>query len=112
MKEQNNYFKKMQEVVYNDILVAKNILKEKIFVPSYRTAITTDDQIIDHHTISSNEIIFDFDFKNYMMVYKHAKLVLATLQERKIPYYIYSTGGKGIHIHIYFDKIETIQTDY
>lgn len=106
MKEQNNYFKKKQEVVYNKILVSKNVLKNKEYKPSYRTEIISEDQIIDHHTISSNEIIFDFDFKNYMLIYKHAKLLITSLQERRIPYYIYSTGGKGIHIHIYFNKIE------
>jgi hypothetical protein len=106
MDDQFLFFQKLQSVVYNKILVAKNILKDKQFRPSYRQEIISNEQIIDHHTISSNEIVFDMDFKNYSLNYKHAKLIISTLDERKIPYYVYSSGGKGLHIHIYFDKIE------
>jgi len=106
MKDQYNYLLKIQEVSFKDILVTKNVLKNNLFVPSYRVALADSEQVIDHRTISSNEIVFDLDFKNYMLVYKHAKLITTTLDERKIPYYIFSTGGKGLHIHIFFNKLE------
>jgi len=85
--------------------VTKNYLQVNKYVPAKR--VLMDDAIlpIDYRTVNSNEIIFELDAKSYKQNYKYAILILDVLKKRNIPFYICHSGGKGIHIHTFFEPL-------
>jgi len=60
----------------------------------------------DERNVAANEIVFDLDWKSYKANYLKAKLIIDVLNNRRIPHIICGTGGKGIHIHLWFNKIK------
>ena len=106
MKTQYEHLKKLERHLYQGFQITKNVLKNDQYQPTYREALRNPNQTVDHRTIASNEIIFDLDFRSYTLTYKHVNMITNVLEERKIPYYIFTTGGKGVHIHTIFDKIK------
>jgi DNA primase len=108
--QQRDWIDKLQSISISPIQLAVNKLDKDTYRPSYRLDPKHFKEIVDHRTILSNEIVFDFDHKVYLQNYKNARLIINALEERAIPYYIFSTGGKGIHISIFFDKL-SLKTD-
>lgn len=106
MKAQYEYLKKLEHILFQGFQVTKNVLKNDKYEPTYRGALINDNQVVDHRTIASNEIVIDLDFRSYTLTYKHVNMLRSVLEDRQIPYYIFSTGGKGVHIHLFFDKID------
>ncbi|MBU7045021.1 MAG: hypothetical protein HXS54_01180 [Theionarchaea archaeon] len=58
--------------------------------------------IIQHRTVLHNEIVFDIDFKKWEDVKEYGEKVIKTLEKLKIPHVLAYSGGKGIHIHVFF----------
>ena len=60
---------------------------------------------VDHRLIGKNEIVFDIDqkkpWKSWGKVYEANVKMSEGLEKLEIPHYIYQSGGKGFHIHIY-----------
>jgi hypothetical protein len=56
----------------------------------------------DYRTVLSNEIVFDID-NGWTKVSRIGKDIVSILRRRAIPHYIALTGGRGIHIHVFFD---------
>ena len=75
--------------------------------PSYRTLITyyplLNNRVIAYRTVLDNEIVFDLDEKNWNIVRIFARIISKYLDKNKIPYYMFGSGGKGIHISIFCD---------
>ena len=113
MNKQQEYIEKLKEISAVPIQVTNLEFKQKSkdFKPGRRYNIGKY-QIHDERTILLNEVVFDFDWSSWKRNYSKAKLVLEALDARSIPYYIYSTGGKGIHIHIYFKKLDIQLKEY
>lgn len=54
--------------------------------------------------ILNREIVFDFDFDTWIKVRNNARKLKEYLDYYNIPYIIASSGGKGIHIHVFIDE--------
>lgn len=63
-------------------------------------------QIVDHRTVGSNEVIFELDFPSWSKNSEVAKRICTVLDNRNWPYNIFVSGGKGIHISMWFNKID------
>jgi hypothetical protein len=113
MNGQTEYIKLIKSISLVEIQVANLALKSKLneYKPGYRYNVGKY-EIHDERNILMNEIVFDFDWSSYVKNYAKAKLVAEVLENRKIPYYVYATGGKGIHIHIYFNKVKAEKEEH
>ena len=106
MNQQQIYIQKIKNISLVNIQVANLSLKSsKEYKPGFRYNIGKY-EIHDERNILINEIVFDFDWSSYVKNFSKAKFVADALNNRKIPHYIFATGGKGIHIHCFFKKIE------
>lgn len=107
MNKQKIYLEHVKKVsgspVYGTVLFFNS--QTQTFTPGKRHNLEHFD-IIDDRTVAINEIIFDFDFSSYKKNAEYAKRVIDVLDRRKIKHYIFSTGGKGVHIHCWFSPIE------
>lgn len=70
----------------------------------------TRDDIVMTRQVLNNEVVFDFDYQEWKDVRRASRKLVEYLEERKIPYIIASTGGKGIHIHLFLD-IHSVEID-
>lgn len=107
MNKQQEYFERLTTVTHpKDLKVALTSFNSSIdkYTPGKRYN-HTKYQIHDERNIAVNEIVFDFDWRSYKANYQKAKLIIEALDNRDIPYTICATGGKGIHIHAFFNKL-------
>lgn len=112
MDVQKRYLQLLSNICAVPIQVSKLERKKNgEYKPGYRKDIKFF-QSCDDRTVSINEIVFDFDFNSYTKNYKIAKKVLDVLDDYNIKSLIFATGGKGIHIHIFFDKITLYDKDH
>lgn len=58
---------------------------------------------IDYRTVLSNEIVVDIDAKKWATCKEFGEVTLHYLKEHDIPYILGDSGGKGIHIHVWFE---------
>ena len=58
---------------------------------------------VDYRTVLKNEIIIDIDIKVWDVVLDVEQHITKMLENEKIPFISAYSGGKGIHIHIFFD---------
>ena len=108
LNKQQEYFEMLSKVTHpSDLKVALvnyNSTTES-YTPGKRYD-STKYQIHDERNIAVNEIVFDFDWTSYKANYQKAKAVIEVMDNRNIPYTICLTGGKGIHIHVFYDKVK------
>jgi len=57
---------------------------------------------VDYRNVLPNEIVFDLDDTNWKHVLSHAINIINVLKIHKIPYYVFRTGGKGLHISVFY----------
>ncbi len=58
---------------------------------------------VDHRTILLRELVFDLDFKKWTEIMQCGNKLIAELKEMKIPHFLAHTGGRGLHIHVFFE---------
>ena len=58
---------------------------------------------LDYYSILSREIVFDIDSEVWNDCKEAAMSICGSLDNLKIPYNLYLSGGKGIHIHVFFN---------
>lgn len=57
---------------------------------------------IDYRTALQNELVIDVDFHDWDNVRKFGLKIITYLKEQRIPFIMADTGGKGLHIHIFY----------
>ncbi len=57
------------------------------------------------------EIVFDFDRVDYSDNVFNAKKLVKILNANNIPHWIGYSGGKGFHVHVFFDRASIIISD-
>lgn len=107
MNRQTNYLKDIEGKNHTPTFVSLEVINttKKTSQPGKHSPIGKY-EIIDHRTTGSNEIIWDLDFKAYATNYDCAKKISDVLINRGWPHNIYATGGKGVHISAWFNKID------
>jgi hypothetical protein len=56
-----------------------------------------------HREILPQEVVFDIDGDNWDDVKTLATKLLQRFEKLNIPYLLYSSGGKGLHVHVFVD---------
>lgn len=67
---------------------------------------------INHREVLPSEIVIDFDTKDEDKLKRYYGELRKRMHAWKIPYTSYTTGGKGIHVHIFNDAVakEPVET--
>jgi len=65
-------------------------------------------ELHDERNVGLNEVVFDLDWPSYVKNHAKAQSIIDVLNQRGIPFLICPTGGKGIHIHIFFNKLNIL----
>ncbi|HEY3419122.1 MAG TPA: hypothetical protein VGK23_01045 [Methanomassiliicoccales archaeon] len=60
-------------------------------------------QLIIARTILPNELVFDFDQKDWNVLKVEARKLISYLESEAVPYISGWSGGKGIHVHVFID---------
>jgi len=112
MNDQEEYLNKINAINHMPTFTYLEIKdsKTKKYHPGKRHNIGKF-QIVDHRTAGSNEIIWDFDYGTYTTNYELAKKVIDALNNRGWKYNIFASGGKGIHISVWFNKVNFDDND-
>lgn len=58
--------------------------------------------IVYGRTILKNEIVFDFDSEDWSAIKSEGDRLVSFLQQSRIPHLIAWSGGKGLHVHVFF----------
>lgn len=112
INKQKEYIKKLTDIAMGPIQCANNFLNQttKQYTPGKRTD-PSKFQICDHITVVPNQIIFELDATSYNSNFIIAQKIINVLEQVGAPYYIYSSGGKGIHIEMFFAKPNFTNTE-
>lgn len=102
---QTEYINKVKGIAVNPVYCSNNYFNDKIknYQPGKRYSLNKYN-IKDYLTVASNQIVFELDAKSYAANYELALKIISVLDTFNYPYYIYASGGKGIHIELFFDK--------
>ena len=102
---QEDYIEKIKEVSINPLKCSNHFYssKQNHYLPGKRYHLSRY-KIKDYLTVASNMVVFELDAPGYLKNYKIAKLITDILSEKDIPFYIFSSGGKGIHIQVWLEK--------
>ncbi len=104
MSDQQSYFSLLESIGLGPIYSAQSYLQGDKYTPGRRIFIEASKFPVDYRTVFSNEIVFELDASSYAQNYKYAVLIIEALRRRSIPFSLYASGGKGIHIEIFFKK--------
>jgi len=109
---QKDYIDKVSNIAINPLQCSNNYFNQTIkkYTPGKRYNLEKY-PLKDYLSVASNQIIFELDAKGYNSNFKLAKKIIPVLETRQIPYYIFSSGGKGLHIEIWFDKPKFINNE-
>ena len=105
VNNQKEYFEMLTKVINSPIYTTRNFLNGDKYTPGFRKPLGQIIPPIDHRTVGANEIIFELDFPSFKQNVKYAHKIIETLIYKQIPYTTFASGGKGIHIHVFFDVI-------
>jgi len=107
VNKQQDFLWKINDINHTPTFVYLDVFDEKTqkYHPGNKYQIGKY-QLIDHRTVGSNEVIFELDFPSWAKNSEIARRICVTLDNRNWPYNIYVSGGKGIHISIWFNKID------
>lgn len=97
-KAQKEWFEKLDDVV-SPIYTARN----HNFHPGKQYELGRLKPPIHHRTIGSNEIVLDFDAPSFRTNSILCDKVLKYLLDEGVPYLLFWSGGKGLHVHIFLD---------
>lgn len=105
LNPQKDYIKKVQDITINPLKCSNAFFNTKTnqYQPGKRYSLNKF-QLIDYLTVGSNQLVFELDARAYSTNYKYAGQIIDVLQRNGWPFYIFSSGGKGIHIECWFDK--------
>lgn len=107
MNRQKEYLEQLSKRCYPEANIAVDRYNKETdkYEPGFRKPADFYENY-DERTVFMNEIVFDLDFPVYTKNYNVAQALIEVFNQRRIKPIICETGGKGIHIHIFFDKIE------
>lgn len=97
------YIKALQDRFGIPIKVAHNTM----IGISKRFALSEYEGVIDYRQVLQNEIVFEIDSYNWCTVRDVAIRICTVLNDEKIPHHVEYSGGKGIHIHVFFEISES-----
>ena len=97
--EQNRWLHTLQSLSKRPVHVSRNVNGK----PTKWVSLTDSELPVDYRTILHNEIVIDIDSEHWKKVRMFAEIITDTLVKLGIPYITAYSGGRGIHIHVFFD---------
>ena len=110
IEKQKSYFDRLYDTIISPIKVAKNYREHNIFRPGKQYYLDSKGCIYppyDHRSIGENEIVMDFDAPSFSKNVEYARKVVEYLNDMEIPHYIFWSGNKGVHCHIFLDALDS-----
>ncbi len=107
---QKVYINKFKHIIHSPLYYCNQYFNDKIkkYVPGKRHYYSNQEHI-DYRTVGVNEIVFELDAKVFKKNVKFTHKILEVLDIYNIPVekrFIYDSGGKGLHIEIFFNKVK------
>ncbi|KYK38410.1 MAG: hypothetical protein AYK18_17225 [Theionarchaea archaeon DG-70] len=97
--EQIQWLKRLQDISVISIKVARNCNNKTL-----NWQLTREVKFpVNHRTVLHNEVVFDLDFWNWKDIKRYGNKLVETIQNENIPFLLAYTGGKGLHIHVFFN---------
>jgi P4 family phage/plasmid primase-like protien len=59
--------------------------------------------VISTRSILLSEVVFDLDSENWKSIYEEGTKLVRYLRDKRIPFVLGHSGGKGVHVHILID---------
>ena len=94
-KRQRKWLKFLNDLSVTPLRIARNLTKRWNYFSDAK-------YLVQHRTILHKEIIFDLDYKKWEDIKSYGRKIIDTLNDLKIPHLLAYSGGKGIHIHVFF----------
>jgi len=104
-KTQKEWLRTLQDLSLMTIKVSKEARGN----PSKWTILNEATFPIDHRTILEDEIVFDIDSPDWAQVKEWGKKLISKLEDREIPFLLAYSGGRGLHVHVFFNLTEEQQ---
>jgi hypothetical protein len=97
-QRQTHWLEALQSVSKQPLRVSRNVNGK----PSQWVSREEAEFPVDYRTVLHNEVVIDIDCTRWNEVKMFAEMVTETLNTQRIPYITAYTGGRGIHIHLFF----------
>ena len=98
---QKEWFSILANVIDTPIYTARNRILNGQFKPGMQAPLGRLLPPIDHRTIGSNELLIELDAKSFAQNSKYALQITGYLNSQEIPHYVFWSGNKSLHIHIF-----------
>jgi len=110
--DQYNWLHTLQSMSKRPLRVSRNVEGR----PSKWVSIDAAELPVDYRTVLHNEIVFDIDATQWKKVRLYTEIVIDALNRMGIPYIAAYTGGRGVHVHVFFElsedqKKQCVETD-
>ncbi|MBU7030588.1 MAG: hypothetical protein HXS48_26885 [Theionarchaea archaeon] len=99
---QGRWLHTLQSMSKRPLRVSKNFNGK----PSKWVSLEDAELPVDYRTILHNEIVIDIDSERWKEVRMFTEIITDTLNKMNVPYITAYTGGRGVHIHVFFDLSE------
>ncbi len=99
---QHNWLQLLQSVSKRPLRVSRNYEGK----PSKWVSVKEAEFPVDYRTVLHNEVVFDIDSTKWKEVRLFTEIVTDTLNRMNVPYITAYTGGRGIHVHVFFNLSE------
>jgi hypothetical protein len=97
--KQGLWLEKLQSLSKRELRVSKNVNGK----PSKWVSLNCTGLPVDYRTVLHNEVVIDIDAVKWKEVRMFAEIITDTLVKLGIPHTRAYSGGKGVHIHVFFD---------
>ncbi len=102
-RNQDNWLKKLQSLSKRPLKVSKSVNGK----PTKWVPLEECEYPVDYRTVLHNEVVIDIDAEHWKDVRMCGEIVTETLHTLGIPYIKAYSGGRGIHIHVFFGLSST-----
>jgi len=100
--DQHNWLQQLKSMCKRPLRVSKNVNGR----PSQWVSLDAAELPVDYRTVLHNEVVFDIDATQWKKVRLYAEIVIDALNKINIPYIAAYTGGRGVHVHVFFELSE------
>jgi len=104
---QSDYVEKVVAISVSPLNCSNQFYNKKVskYTPGKRYSLNKF-ALKDYLTVGSNQLVFELDYKGYKSNYNTAKKIIEALENLQYPYEIFSSGGKGLHIELWFNALK------
>ena len=99
---QHKWLQVLQSLSKRPLRVSRNFEGK----PSKWVSVEDAEFPVDYRTVLHNEIVFDIDSTRWNDVRMFTEIVTDVLNKMNVPYTAAYTGGRGVHVHVFFSLSE------